>query len=147
MTYDNEHFAPGLSKSPSTFEVTWRSLPRLGRFALWLVAIAVVFQIAASLFSGITGSAHPVTGQGSSLDTTSSGTAAFARLLTLNGHRVDRLTSSISMGSDHSTTDLFSLGASTWDASDTNAVVELLARGDTVTVSGEAASMAVAVRL
>ena len=96
MTNDAEHFAPGISQNPSTFEDVWRRLPRLGRLALWLVAIAVVYQIAASLFSGITGSANSLTGQGSSFDTTSSGTAAFARLLTLNGHRVDRLTTSLS---------------------------------------------------
>lgn len=143
MTIDNEHFAPGISQSPSTFEDVWRRLPRLGRIALWLVAIALVFQICASLLSGITGSAHPVTGQGSSLDTTTSGTAAFARLLTLNGHHVDRLTANLSPTSDRSVDILFSLGATTWNAANTKAVEELLARGDTVTLSGEAASMAV----
>lgn len=143
MTNDAEHFAPGISKNPATFEDVWRRLPRLGRVALWLVAIAVVYQIAASLFSGITGSANSLTGQGSSFDTTSSGTAAFARLLTLNGHRVDRLTSNLSPESGHSFGDLFTLDATSWSPANTRAVEELLAHGDTVTVSGHVASMAV----
>jgi hypothetical protein len=144
---DDEHFAPGLSKNPSTFEDVWRRLPRLGRLALWFVAISLVYQVAASLVSGVTGSAHPVTGQGSTFDTTSSGTAAFARLLTINGHRVDRLTSNLSTQSDHSSGDLFILDATSWTSANTRAVEGLLARGDTVTISGKVASLAVLQRL
>jgi hypothetical protein len=147
VTYDGEHFAPGISKSPSAFEDVWRRLPRLGRFLLWLVAISLVFQIASSFVSGVTGSGNSLSGQGSSLDTTSSGTAAFARLLTLNGHKVDRLTSNLSPRSAHSFGDLFSLGATSWSAANTRAVEDLLAHGDTVTLSGQVASLAVLHRI
>jgi hypothetical protein len=142
VTYDAEHFAPGISKNPSTFEDVWRRLPRLGRLALWLVAISLVYQVAASLVSGITGSSNSATSQGSSFDTTSSGTAAFARLLALNGHKVDRLTSNLSPGSDRASGDLFTLDATSWSSTNTRAVAELLAQGDTVTISGQVASMA-----
>jgi hypothetical protein len=143
VTLDGERFAPGLSKSPATFEDVWRGLPRLGRIALWFVAIAIVYQIAASLFSGITGSANSVTGQGSSYDTTSSGTAAFARLLAINGHQVNRLTANLSPGLRHPFGVLFTLDATSWSSTNTGAVKELLADGDNVIVSGKVASMGV----
>lgn len=143
MTVDAERFAPGLSKNPSTFEDVWRRLPRLGRLASWFVAIALVYQIAASLLSGITGSANTVTGQGSSYDTTSSGTAALARLLAINGHQVDRLTANLSPASHHPFGVLFDLDATSWSSVNTGAVEELLAEDDTVIVSGKVASLAV----
>lgn len=143
MINDGERFAPGLSKSPSTFEDVWRRLPRLGRLALGLVAISLVYQVSASFLSGITGSPNAQSGQGSSYDTTASGSAAFARLLSINGHQVDRLTSKLSPESVHSFGDLFSLGATSWSSASTRAVEALLAHGDTVTLSGHVASMAV----
>ncbi|HVB71437.1 MAG TPA: DUF4350 domain-containing protein [Acidimicrobiales bacterium] len=143
MTVDGEHFAPGLSTNSSAFADVWRRLPRLGRLALWLVAISLVYQVAASLVSGISGSPPSVTGQGSSLDTTSSGTAAFARLLSINGHQVKRLSSKLSPGSRHEFGELFTLDATSWSSDNTRAIQRLLALGDTVTVSGQIASIAV----
>jgi hypothetical protein len=147
VTVDSEHFAPGLSKNPSTFEDAWRRLPRLGRLALWLIAISLVYQICASLVSGIAGSSHSVTGSGSSFDTTSSGTAAFARLLIVNGHPVDQLASDLSPRSRYRFGDLFVLDATRWTSTNTRAVEELLAHGDTVTVSGQISSIAVIQRI
>jgi hypothetical protein len=144
---DGEHFAPGISTNPTTFEDVWRRLPRLGRLALWLVAISLVYQVAASLVSGVVGSPHSVTGQGSSLDTTSSGTAAFARLLSDNGHTVDRLTSNLSSRSPHAFGDLFTLDPTSWSAADTRGVEGLLAHGVTVTLSGKSAAIAVLDRI
>jgi hypothetical protein len=147
VSHEGEHFAPGLSKNPSTFEDVWRKLPRLGRLALWLVAISLVYQVSASLFSGVTGSKSSITGKGSSLDTTSSGTAAFSHLLDANGHRVVQLTSSLSPSSTHPYGDLFTLGATSWSPTNTRGVERLLADGDTVTVSGKVASLDVLQRI
>jgi hypothetical protein len=63
--------------------------------------------------------------------------------LTLNGHKVDRLTSTLSPDSVRSVGNLFTLDATNWSAINTRGVEKLLAHNNTVIVSGQVATLAV----
>lgn len=135
--------ATGLSTPATSFSLRWQRLPRLGRAILCFVAIALVYQFASSLVSGVTGSGASASGSSSSYDTTGSGTAALAQLLADDGFRVSRLTTPLSSQHSPGAATIFSLDPTSWSGAATNAVGRFLREGATVVVSGQRATTAV----
>jgi hypothetical protein len=147
MSNSLEQQVPGVSRPGETFASRWHRLPTAGKVALWIVAIALVFQFANSLFSGLSGSSNGVTGRASSFDHSAAGSGALAQLLTQQGHGVNQLASNLSPTSLSGTKVLFSLDPSTWNAANTQGVSEVLRHGGTVVVSGRRGTTALLAKL
>ncbi len=115
----------------------WRLLPSGWRVALTIAGIVIVAGALIRLTSILTEGTSPVGPASSSFSPTSEGLAAYADLLSKNGHQVIQLTSQLSAGSVAQGSTLVVAAPDSWDASGTQAVVSVVQRGGRVIIMGE----------
>jgi hypothetical protein len=100
-----------------------------------LAAIAGV-ELASSTIGGIAGNGSGASGPSSSYDSSATGTEAMAQLLTQRGHRVERLTTTLSDATLPTGGTVFVLDPTSWSGADTRALKEDAADGDRVVLGG-----------
>jgi hypothetical protein len=133
--------ATGLPAPRAGFVEWWRSLGRVGRVTLSVVAVAIAYQIASSVVAGVTGSGSTTKGPASSLDTSPSGAAGYAALLTARGFDVQRLTSPLA-GASLGPGVLVVLEPADWTLGDAREVARQVRSGRTVVVAGRESTSA-----
>jgi hypothetical protein len=115
----------------------WRLLPNGWRLAITIAAVVVLAGGLVRLTSTLTEGSSPVGPASSTFSPTSDGLAAYAELLSRNGHQVDQLTSQLSAGSVPQGATVVIAAPDSWEPSETQAVVSVFQRGGRVIVMGE----------
>jgi hypothetical protein len=111
--------------------VPWR-----WRIVLIVIALLVGVELVSSTFTGLVGGGNGASGPASSFDSSSSGTEALAQLLALRGHRVHQLTDSLGSSALPRHSAVFVLDPTSWNASDTRALVTALSAGNQLIIGG-----------
>ena len=109
---------------------------RLARVVLTVLAAVVGVDLVSSTIGGVTGNGSGASGPSSSYDSSAAGTEAMAQLLTENGHRVERLTTTLSDATVPDGGTVFVLDPTSWSGADTRALEGALAHGDRVVLGG-----------